>query len=170
MTQESQADEAFTQANEKDERTVYEVGFHIVPTVSEADLAGAVENVRTIITSSGAEVIKEKAAEKITFAYRIERSISGKREKYTEGYFGWIRFAVEAGEMPAITQTLRNTHDVLRFIVVETTREDTPSPRRAVFESKTLEGKTIEKPMTEVEKPAEVSEEELNKSIDALVG
>jgi hypothetical protein len=31
----------------------------------------------------------------MTLSYVIERATSGKREKYTESYFGWVRFVVE---------------------------------------------------------------------------
>lgn len=158
-----------SQANGNTEQTVYEVGFHIVPTVAEGELSGAVERVRDIVRKEHAEIVSEHAPEKITFAYRIERSIAGKREKYTEGYFGWMKFAVESGSVPAISAALRNTHAILRFIIVETTREDAPAPRRTVFASRSLEGKTIEKPTAAPEKAAEVSEEELDKSLEALV-
>ncbi len=182
MTEKSQATTASTQANDvsakavasettiiKDERTVYEVGFHLVPTIPEGELGGKVDMVRSLLTKEGAEIISEGMAQKMTFAYRIERSQTGKREKYTEGYFGWIKFAVLPGAVPAMSAALTNTHDVLRYLIIETTREDTPAPRRAVFASRSLEGKTIEKPATVVEKTGEVSEEELDKSIEALV-
>jgi hypothetical protein len=54
-------------------------------------------------------------------------------------------------------------------LLVETVREDVAPTRRAVFTSDRLEGETLKKPVAEAEKPAEVSEEELDKSIDALV-
>ena len=60
--------------------------------------------------------------------------------------------------------------EILRFILVETTREDSiAAPRRAVFSSDRLEGKTIEKRPGAVEKGGKVSDEELDKSIEALV-
>ncbi len=49
-------------------------------------------------------------------------------------------------------------------------REDaTVAPRRAVFTSDRLEGETIKKPAAAPEEKTAVSEEELDKSIDALV-
>ena len=173
MSESSQANPSMSPTagkTEKDGRTVYEVGFHLVPTLSEGDLAGAVDAVRAILTKEGAEVLNDTFPKKITFAYRIERSVTSKVEKYTEGYFGWIKFVVDASATPTIAAALRANMSVLRFIIVETTREDAPAPRRAVFASSTrLEGKTIEKPAVVEEKTAEVSEEDLNKSIDALV-
>lgn len=177
---ESQAAEALSQANPSpapsiaggevnDEQTVYEVGFHVLPTTPEGEVGAVVDIVRAALASAHAEIINEKVPTRMTLAYTIERSIVGKHEKYTESYFGAIKFAVEPSAVPAIMNTLRGTHAILRFIIIETTREETPSPRRALFTSKSLEGKTIEKPVSVVEKSGPVSEGELDKSIEALI-
>src|SRR5665213_445226 len=130
MAETSQAaDPAFTQANEtaptpsgkQEKKTTYEVGFHLIPTLSEAQVAEALEAVRAVLVKEGAEALGEQAPERMTLAYRIERSISGKREKYTESYFGWIKFTAERGVIPVLSAAYTNTHNILRFIIVETT-------------------------------------------------
>ena len=103
-------------------------------------------------------------------AYTIERSDSGKREKFTEAYFGWIKFATERGSIPPLQENLRAMPEVLRYLVIETVREDVSAPRRAVFTSDRLEGQTLKKPVVvKEEKAAEVSEEELDKSLEGLI-
>ncbi len=148
---------------------VYEVGFHIVPTVGEDGVGAVVESIRKIL--GDAEIITEGFPRKITLAYQVERATQGKREKYTESYFGHIKFATLREALPAIQTALQALEPVLRFLIVETVREDiAAAPRRAVFTSDRLEGKTIEKHVGVAEKPAEVSEAELDKSIGALTG
>src|SRR3989344_9524334 len=112
------AGESFTALAKKDDRPVYEVGFHIVPTVSEADIASVVEKVRAPLAE--AEIIKEEFPHKVQFAYVIERAAQGKREKYNEGYFGWIKFAVERESIPALEAALRGIKEVLRYLLTET--------------------------------------------------
>ena len=165
-----------SQANEGSEKSVYEVGFHIVPTVAESDLGSVLEKIRAALAKgdlpdgkAGAEIIKEEFPAKKALAYTVERSVTGKREKYNESYFGFIKFAMDKGSVVAFMNTLRSMSEVLRFLVIETVREDAVVPRRAVFSSDRLEGETIKKPVATPEAVAEVSEEELNKSIDALV-
>ncbi len=165
MAEESQAAPAFTQANEI-ERPVYELGFHIVPTVGDDGVSAIVERVRAAL--GDAELINEGAPRKMTLSYQVERSVSGKREKYTEAYFGFIKFATEREQLPGLQEKLRGIPEVLRYLVIETVREDIAMPRRAVFSSDRLEGKTIEKPVAAKEVPVEVSEEELDKSLEAL--
>ncbi len=169
MAEMSQAAEASSQANQADARPVYEVGFHIVPTVAEAEIGGVVDKIRAALTKGDAEIIKEEFPTKKTLAYVVERSTTGKREKYSESYFGFIKFALDKSAIGAFDATLKATPEVLRFLIIETVREEAVAPRRAVFSSDRLEGETIKKPTATPEPAAEVSDEELNKSIDALV-
>jgi len=166
MTPKSQAPEALSQAN-KSEIPVYELGFHLVPTILEDGVAAVVEKVRA--TLGDAEIISEQFPARIQLAYTIERSVQGKREKYADAYFGSVKFALDREKVQAVQSALRGMREVLRFIVIETVREDVPAPRHTVFASRQLEGETIKKPEVAPEKAAEVSEEELDKSIDALV-
>ncbi|MBY0294178.1 30S ribosomal protein S6 [Patescibacteria group bacterium] len=169
MAEKSQTAEVLTQAN-SDSRPVYEVGFHVVPTVGDEGVAGVVDQVRSAL--GNAEIISEQFPERMRFAYTVERSVTGKREKYDEAYFGFIKFALERESINALEDALRSNKNVLRYLLIETVREEIGAvPRRAVFASDRLEGETIQKPkaVEEEKAVAEVSEEELDKSIDALV-
>lgn len=171
----SQTDEVFTQATDASSEAdvasapiIYEVGFHLVPTIAEDGVGAAVENVRKLI-SEDAEFISEGYPQKITLAYTVERATQGKREKYTEAWFGWIKFATTRGKIPALEAALLDSREVLRSLIIETVREDIMPPKaRAVFSSDRLEGETIKKPAAPAEAAAPVSEVELDKSIDAL--
>lgn len=175
MKKTSQADEAFTQATEDSPESkvsapvVYELGFHLVPTIAEAQVGAAVEGVRTLI-GNDAELISEGYPTKMQLAYVIERAAQGKREKYAEAWFGWIKFAQTRDKLPALEAALNESREVLRSLIIETVREDIapPKARAAVFISDRLAGETIHKPAAPAEKVAEVSEAELDKSIDAL--
>jgi ribosomal protein S6 len=161
--------EGSTQADNAVKTPVYEVGFHLVPTVGDEGVGPAVEKIRTALDH--AEVISEGYPQKMTVAYTIERAAAGRREKYTETYFGWVKFATEREHIPAIEEKLRGMRDILRYILIETVREDiSTQPRRAVFTSDRLEGETIKKTPRTEEKGGEVSEAELDKSIEALTG
>ena len=173
MAEMSHADaqaEVSSQANEtKDGRPVYEVGFHVVPSVEETNVGDVVESIRTELAKGNAEIIKDQFPQKMMLAYAVERSASGKREKYTESYFGFIKFAMERGHITDLEALLRNSKEILRYLLIETEREEPVIARRAVYSSNRLEGETIKKPVATPETPSEVSDEDLQKSIDALV-
>ena len=168
MSQEASA--SSTQANNTpsgDTRPVYEIGYHLVPTLAEDAVAGEAAKIRAML--GDAEVIADETPRKMTLSYVIERPGAGRREKYGEAYFGFIKFAIDKEHINGIEQKLRAMREVLRYLLVETTREELAPTRRAVFTSDRLEGETIKKPAVAEEKAAEVSEEELDKSIGAIV-
>ena len=174
----SQATGGPSAAAVKNTTPVYEIGFHVVPTVGEDGVSAVVESVRKAL--GDAEIISEGFPKKITLAYQVERpsgsatadgSTQGKYEKYTESYFGHIKFAMQRESVNAFTADVRVLQPILRFLIIETVREDiAAAPRRAVFTSDRLEGKTLEKPVAAPEKAAEISDAELDKSIEALTG
>lgn len=176
MAETSQPEEGFTQATKADPSApvknttpIYEVGFHIVPTVGEDSLGAIVEKIRKAI--GDVEFIAESYPQKMTLAYVIERAAGGKREKYSEAYFGWIKFAAERDGIPALEAKLLATNEVLRSLIIQTVREDIAmAPRRAVFTSDRLEGETIAAPKRAKEEGGPVSDAELDKSIEALTG
>lgn len=175
MSKTSQADEAFTQATDASSEVevasapiIYEVGFHLVPTIAEDGVGAAVEKVRKLI-GDDAEFISEGYPTKVNLAYVIERATQGKREKYGEAWFGWIKFATTRSKVPALEAALNDSREVLRSLIIETVREDIAPPKaRAVFTSDRLKGETIHAPAAAKEAAGPVSEVELEKSIDAL--
>jgi ribosomal protein S6 len=168
MAETPQVVETSSQA-EQNKQPVYEIGFHIVLTVGEDGIPAVVEKLRGELSKHEAEIIKDDFPRKIVLAYIIERAAAGKREKYADAYFGSIKFALERENIPALEVYLRSSKDILRYLLIETVREEVQSPRRAIFTSDRLEGERIQKPVSAPEQGGEVSEEELNKSIDALV-
>jgi len=167
MAEKPQGAEPSTQADIAESLPVYEVGFHLVPTVGDDGVSAVVEKIRH--TLGDAEIIAEGFPAKMSLAYTIERSVQGKREKFTESYFGFIKFAASNDTVAALEEALK-VSQVLRYLIIHTTREDVSArPTRAVFTSDRLEGQTIAKPTSAPEKGGEVSDEELDKSIESLV-
>ncbi|MES2006817.1 MAG: 30S ribosomal protein S6 [Patescibacteria group bacterium] len=170
MAETSQVNETSSQASPKETRPIYEIGFHVVPTVDEAGAAKAADAIKAAVVKGDAEIISEAAPSRMRLSYTIERATAGAREKYDEAYFGVIKFAIEREHVAGLEQVLRANREILRYLFVQTIREDIVSaPRRVTFASDRLEGETIKKPITEPEKSAEVSEEDLDKTLDALV-
>lgn len=170
MAEMSQA-QASSQANSpKETRPIYEVGFHVTPAVDEAGAAGVAEMLKAELAKGDAEIISEGAPTRMRLAYTIEIAHTGKHEKFDDAYFGFVKFATERENITALEQWLRNNTHILRYLLVTTVREDLmTAPRRVTFASDRLEGETIKKPTAEPEKKVEVSEEDLDKSLDALV-
>ncbi len=165
-----------SQANGAPHETIYEIGLLLLPVLREDEIAAVGERVHTALASARASILAEEAPKKIQLAYRIERSVAGKREKYTEAHFGFVKFELPEEEeetaAPSIAnleRLLRSDMQILRYLLIRTSRE-APGAPRMFFTSSSLEGRTIEKPVSLPEEPrGEVDERELDKSIDALI-
>ena len=62
MSEESAAEE------KSEEKTIYEVGYHVVPTVSEEELPTRVSAIKDVVKKEGAALIMEDAPSKISLA------------------------------------------------------------------------------------------------------
>lgn len=148
------------------EPKVYEVGFHIIPTVAENDLGVEVTRVRDAIEAAGGRMISDEYPKHIDLAYPMVKIAANKRAIHHSSYFGWMKFDAEATGVRAINTALKENASVIRFILIKTVRENTMVSKK-VLREKRME--SVERtPEKVVEKPA-MTEEELDKTIEDLV-
>ncbi len=147
---------------------IYEIGFHIVPTVPEDGVGARVTAIRDVIEGKGGHVIGDEFPRHMDLTYAMTKIAANKRSLYRSAYFGWTKFEVDPKEIKAIEEGLKADDHILRFILVKTVRENTMAPKKAL-QAKREDG--VEKIVREEkveEKPA-LSEEELDKTIEDLV-
>jgi ribosomal protein S6 len=143
---------------------VYEVGYLLMPTVSEDQISGEVDSLRKIFADAKAEIIAEGEPVLTTLAYTMVKTIDAKNRKYNEGYFGWIKFELPVASLTDIKTAFEKHPSVLRYLITKTVRENTMySNRVSELEAKDGEGDV---PTGETEG---ASQKEIDKSIDALV-
>jgi ribosomal protein S6 len=154
--------------NEKAEnisdRRIYEVGFHILPTVEESRLSETLVKIKDVLAEKGASVISEDFPKLRQLAFTMAKEIQGKSQKFNKAYFGSIKFELDREALAQIDNAIKSNPDILRYIIVKTVRENT------VYYSKNAEAVKEEGEDKAAEKPAkEVSAEEIDKSIEELV-
>lgn len=161
---------------DKDVAQVYELGYHLVPTLGEADLALRVEEIKKFIADLKGEVISEGQPERITLSYTMRKLKRGKWEQFADAYFGWIKFEGTGMLAESLKHECDHNESVLRYLLVTTTREDTfvPYAERKQDEFTNPEQSTtvIEKPKSdepESKKNEKPDEAEIDKQIDELV-
>lgn len=151
------------------ETKVYEVSFLTPAKGGEEGALATLERVKTAVSSMEGTFIAEGTPKQMPFASEVSRSASGKRERHNEGFFGWVKFEFTPDNAPALEVFLKKDVDILRFILISTVRDSGPAPR--FLSSDRLEGETIRKrEVVEKGSAGPVSEEELDKSIEQLVG
>src|SRR3989344_4596924 len=154
---------------EKDfESQIYELGYHLVPTVSETDLSQEVAKLQNIITDAHGSIISESFPEMRGLAYEIAKRVDTNYSRFNKAYFGWIKFEAIGSSIEDIDKKLKLNLSVLRFILVKTVRENTMFTPKIVSPRREHKEDGLVKEAEPVLKTP-ISEEEIDKSIEALI-
>lgn len=109
-----------------DERRVYELGYHMVPTLSEAELQKELDSLRGEISKLGGTFIMEGEPALVTLAYTMYINEGGSNTAYDKAYFGWIKFDLEPSHIAHLErEVIGENKNVLRHLLFKTVAEDT---------------------------------------------
>ena len=109
---------------DESETTLYELGFHIVPTVAEEAVSDEIAAVKKEIASHKGELVSEGGPVFIELAYPMDKSVSNKKQSYDTAYFAWIIFRGYSSRMDAFKEWLDAHPSILRHLLVKTNKED----------------------------------------------
>ena len=153
-----------------DDRRVYEVGFHLIPSLSEEEVAGEVSNIKRVIEDAGGEHFTEGYPKMRALTYTMEIPGSIPKQKYDHAHFGWIKFDATPDAAESVQAALSSSASVIRFLVTRTVRENTLYGYKLKQQRRVAEGTDQKKDGSESSgKSADVSEEEIDKSIEELI-
>jgi ribosomal protein S6 len=164
------SEENNTSTEAEAERKIYEIGFHIVPSVPEDKLGAEVSSLKEILGKNGASIISEEAPKMRVLAYEMQKEIAGRRQKFSAAYFGWIKFESSPEGALAIDSAFKKNPLVLRYLIIKTVRENTMIVPKIPSYRKAEAPKMKERKETEPPEKVKVSELELDKAIDAAIG
>jgi ribosomal protein S6 len=148
------------------EKTIYEVGFHLISSMSEEEAGKEFNRIKACIEKEGGSFIAEDSPKSKPLAYALSRVVGGVKQKFTTSFFGWIKFEIEAPAIITIKKMFDLDEKVIRFLLIKTVRENTLAALRPVTH-RPEEAKREKK--VETGAKVEVNEVELDKQIDALV-
>lgn len=169
MAKETVADIDTTDALESAEPRVYEVGYHIIPTVKEEELDGVVGNIRAIIEKAGGTFIAEGAPAAMKLSYPMSIRENERHTEYDHAYFGWLKFEAPVEAALALKKALKADAQILRNIVFRTIREETRARLKLGTLREVRRTDTIKAPVRRVEEVSvPVSEVELDKALKQL--
>lgn len=148
--------------SESEESRVYEIGYLLIPNLSSEEVADTVNGIRDLVEGAGGAFISSENPKLLRLAYSMEKTKEHKKHAYEEAYFGWIKFHADTGATLEMKSKLDLDDNIIRFIIVKTTLEDTRVPKRSPVAKKA-------KPAEKEKSVEQVSEVELDKAIDELV-
>lgn len=161
----SMSDKEVVKTEEGADTKVYEVGYLLIPTVKEEDVAALFGNMKDLVNKLGGSVIADEMPKMMQIAYPMTKVISNVRNKFTTAYFGWVKFTMEGAQVLELKKKLDLDTNVLRFLITKTVKENTIAAKRFVRsdmhrkpEVKREEGEAMP-----------INKEEIDKEIDAMV-
>ena len=147
--------------------SVYEIGYHLVPTLTEEAVAAAVKDITELLKKNGAETVGDRFPVKIPLAYTIQKRVSAKILRFNEAYFGWVAFEMPRDAVAVVTAALDAHPSMLRYIVVTTDRDAVAASLSGAVAEVPVIG-NIEKPKREAEAGGEVSDVALNQALETM--
>jgi len=109
-----------------DERRVYELGYHMVPTLTKEELLKEVDTLRGAISELMGNFISEGEPALIDLAYTVYIGEGGKNTAYDKAYFGWMKFDLEPGQIDHLQkEVIDENKNILRHLLIKTVAADT---------------------------------------------
>jgi len=150
-----------------DTKPLYEVGYHLVSTITEEQVGAEVARVRDAIESHGGAVVSEEWPKQTQLAYSITHHEERTRAMHDTSYFGWIRFEMDRQQVIALQEALENIGKILRFLVVHIPHTVTKprAQKRRMRPMLTKDAQPVKKPAQE----EAASTEEIDREIEKLM-
>ena len=104
---------------------IYEISYLLLPFISQEQIESKALSLKEVMQKIGGLVISDENPVLIDLSYSITKMISTVSHKCNAGYFGWIKFELEAEKLSELKKSLDNNNDVLRYLIIKTVRENT---------------------------------------------
>lgn len=101
---------------------VYELGFHLVPTLGDDKVGKAFDKVINLIEKVGGKVISKSDPALLNLEYTMEKTVESVKSKYNNAYFAWVIF--EGGDVQELGNEVENDKYVLRQLLIKTDQKD----------------------------------------------
>ncbi|MBI4129044.1 MAG: 30S ribosomal protein S6 [Parcubacteria group bacterium] len=148
---------------------IYEVGYHVIPSVAEENLEKVVGGIRATIEKAGGSFIAEGAPTLTKLAYPMEAREGDRRVSHDRGYFGWVKFEAPVAIADMLEEALKADANILRSIVFRTVREETRARMKAPTLREVKRTDTIKSsPRRPEEESAPISEVDLDKALQDI--
>lgn len=140
---------------------VYELGYHLVPTLAEEEVPQYVNKIKDALDSYGAVVISEEAPKRMQLAYTMRPTVHNKKQKYDKAYFGWVKFETDPQSAEAFKKDVDVMDEIFRYLLITTVRENTMAPKKLFTTSKKRSPRAASEEKMDVV--------QVDKEIDALI-
>ncbi len=110
---------------------VYEISFIFDNKLDEETALAKSNAIKQSIATLGGGFISEEAPYLRELAYEMTRVVNNVNIRFNVGYFGWIKFELDADKVKDLEKGIKLDEEVVRYLVVQTVRENTVYTKRA---------------------------------------
>jgi ribosomal protein S6 len=110
---------------------VYEISFIFDNKLNENTALDKASAIKQSIASLSGSFISEEVPYMRELAYEMIRVVNNVNVRFNEGYFGWIKFEMDADKVKEFEKNLKLDEEIVRYLVVKTVRENTVFTKRA---------------------------------------
>ena len=146
---------------------VYELGYLLVPSIAEENISTVYGDTKELVVSLKGEIIADEMPKMISLAYPIQKVTANVRSKFSNAYFGWIKFEMDSENILELKKQLDLRPDFIRFLIVKTVKENTISAKRFIHRD-TYRRRALHKEESG-ESILPINKDEIDKEIEALV-
>ncbi|MFZ2048839.1 MAG: 30S ribosomal protein S6 [Minisyncoccia bacterium] len=141
---------------------VYELGYLVLPSVTEDNIPKVVSNLVSIVEKSGGKPLDSEDPYLEDLAYAMSKTIGARKYVVNDAYVGWMKFEIASSEVEQIKIAVEKVEEILRTLLIKVPRETTftfAAARKARAEKElALENPIVEvqeEALEAIEKPAE---------------
>jgi len=105
------------------ERTVYEIGYLVLPSIPEDSLESLVSKINNTFEKVGGERIDGEMPMMIDLAYEMSKQVGARKYVVNEAWLGWVKFDLEAEKIEAVKAEIEKMDEILRSLLIKAPRE-----------------------------------------------
>lgn len=107
-----------------DEKEIYEISFIFDNRLEEGKAQEKLETLKKDIASLDGSFISEETPYMRELSYEMTRVVNNVNIRFSEGYFGWVKFELFPTNLEEINKKLKLDEEVVRFLIVKTTKDN----------------------------------------------
>lgn len=105
------------------ELEIYEIGYSILTSVPEDKVGDVVAKIQKAVTDEGGVLLDSELPYREQLAYQMSKTVGARKYVADEAYIGWMKFESAPEKTPTIKSAVDKIEEVLRFLLIKTTRE-----------------------------------------------
>lgn len=147
----------------EESKQIYEIGYHVMPNLSEEEVAKVVEGIKSMLSKFEATIIAEQYPESMNLSYEIVKEIENKNRRFKNSFFGWVKFELDRSKLEEVKAFFDKSMNILRSLIVKTVRENTLANLKVAHKG------TVRRGVNEGEEGVQLDEQAVDKKIDEMI-